>query len=176
MPQTDDAERMLQLMSIVAPIYTNVSSTAVAGGGDARMGVPATQGGPPAGGNIWTASAGSPTGPPPAAAQQAKAGAKMPPIARPVTLGSLMPLAPTRLCNITSFGPKGWDIICDEKHLACDSRKFPTHDERVALRERLAMEGQLGQSCKNVAHASYRTTYWQNQPRRVRPRTKFPPK
>ena len=168
---------MLQLMSIVAPIYTNISSTDV-GGGDARMGVPATQGGPPAGGNIWTASAGSSTDPPPSATLQAKSGAKTPPIARPVTLGSLMPLAPTQLCNITSFGPKGWDIVYDEHdrvHLACDYRRFRTHDDRIALRERLAMEGHLGQSCKSVAQANYRTANWHSQQRRVRPRTQFPP-
>ena len=89
-----------------------------------------------------------------------------------------MPLAPTRLVNITSFGPEGWEIIYDEQnrvHLACDYRRFRTHDDRIALRERLAMEGRLGEPCKNVARAGSRTSYWQNQ-RRVRQRTQFQPK
>ena len=162
----------MQLMSVAAPIYASVS-TADEGGGDARMGVPATRTGPPAGGSVWTSGAGSSNDPPSASTTPSKTGAKTPPIARPVTLGDLMPLAHTRLVNITTFGPKGWDIIHDEHnrpYLACDYRKFKTYDERVALRERLALDGSLGTSCKNVARAASRTGYWQNQ-RRVRPRT-----
>ena len=94
-----------------------------------------------------------------------------------------MPLAHTRLCNITTFGPKGWGIIYDENnkvHLACDYRQFRTHDERLALRERLDLAGDLGEACKNVARANARQTPWRSQQqqtyRRVRPRTQYPPK
>ena len=181
MPQSGGV-RMLKLMSIVSTIYETESSTAVAGGGDARTGVPATQGATPAGGSVWTSTAGSSTDPTPSSTQPPTTGANTPPIARPVTLGSLMHLAHTRLSNITMFGPKGWDIVYDENnkcYLASDYRKCRTHDERLALRERLALEGQLGESCKNVARANARQAAWQSQQqtyRRVRPRTQYPPK
>ena len=156
MQQDADAERMLQLMSVAAPVYANIS-TVDAGGGDARMGVPATRTGPPAGGSVWTPGAGSSNDPPSATTAPPKAGAKTPPIARPVTLGDLMPLAHTRLVNVTTFGPKGWDIVYDEHnrpHLACVYRKFKTYEERVALRERLDLDGSFDTSCMNVARAA----------------------
>ena len=179
MPYTGN--RMLRLMSIASSVCETEASTIIVGSGDARMGAPATQSAAPAGGNIWTSSAGSSNDPAPSATQPPKSGAKTPPIARPVTLGSLMPLAHTRLCNVTMFGPKGWDIVYDENNkcdLACDDRKLRTHDERLALRERLALEGQLGESCKHVARANARQSAWQSHQhtyRRVQPRTQYPP-
>ena len=94
-----------------------------------------------------------------------------------------MPLAHASLCTTAMFADKVWGIVHDSQgraFLACDYNPWRTHEGRIALRERLGLGGDLGQSCRTVARANAKEAARRSQQqsdRRARPRTtKAPPK